>query len=209
MSGRGRGVPRRAPRLALLLALTLAAGCAEMIVQEAPPPAASSSAEIARRLPAEAGDFLRGATVEHEAERPGFGTGVDYATRNRTAVATVQIYDRGSQARIPEDPAAPEIEAELDRSVAETLEAVRRRPARRLAERDRATETLPEGAGPGLRCAVLQGTFGRMPVTQRICVGGAAGKFLKVQMTAADRTAPATATDSFLAAVARAARGLP
>ncbi|MBW8269071.1 hypothetical protein [Caldovatus aquaticus] len=197
--------PRRA--LPLLVALPLAAGCAELAV-EAPQPA-PSSAEIARRLPASAGEFQRGATVEHEAERPGFGTDVDYATRSRTAVASVQIYDRGSQVRIPDDPAAPEIEAELDRSVAETLEAVGRRPGRRLAERERATEALPEDAGPGLRCAVLRGSYGRMPVTQKICVGGAAGKFLKVQMTTVDRTAPAVDTGSFLAAVVRAARGRP
>ncbi|MBX6375643.1 MAG: hypothetical protein IRZ13_15605 [Acetobacteraceae bacterium] len=208
MTGRGR-----APRLALLLPLALplaAGGCAEMVGDVSPGGAApASSAEIARRLPAEAAGFLRGATTEHETDRPGFGTGVDYATPDRAAAASVQIYDRGRQGRIPEAPTAPEIEAELDRSVAETLEAVRSRPGRRLAEQERTTEILPADAGPGLRCALLRGTYGRLVVRERLCVGGAAGKFLKVQITTAERTAPALDTTGFLAEIARAARGLP
>lgn len=201
----------RSARFALLLALPFtAAGCTEMVADLSPGGAApASSAEIARRLPAEAAGFLRGATTEHEADRPGFGTGVDYATPDRAAAASVQIYDRGRQERIPEAPTAPEIEAELDRSVAETLEAVQSRPGRRLAEQERTTETLPAYAGPGLRCALLRGTYGRLAVREQLCVGGAAGKFLKVQITTTDQTAPALDTAGFLAEIARAARGLP
>jgi hypothetical protein len=188
------------------LALLAAAGCAEFAGPGPSAAAPPSSAEIAHRLPAEAADFLRGATTEHERDRPGFGTGVEYATRDRTAAASVRIYDRGVP-RVPDLPTAPEIEAELDRSVAETLEAVRNRPGRRLTERERATANLPEDAGPGLRCALLHGSYGRLAVRERICVGGAGGKFLKVQVTTAERTAPATDATDFLAAIVRAARG--
>src|SRR5690606_10343686 len=141
LAGRVRRMPERVgtPRrgtMPLLTALMLlaATGCAELATlgpSAARPP---NSAEIAAGLPAEAAGFLRGATTEHEPDRPGFGTGVEYATQDRTAAASVQIYDRG-EAHIPDAPTAPAIEAELDRSVAETLEAVRNSPGRRLAER--------------------------------------------------------------------------
>jgi hypothetical protein len=168
----------------------------------------ADTAEIARRLPDAAGGFRRGDTTEHEATRPGFGTGVEYAAPSRSAVASVQIYSRG-QARIPEDPASPEIEAELSRSVEELLEAVRGRPGRRLAEERRGTQALGPGAGPGLRCATLRGAYGRtMAVVEQLCFGGAAGRFLKVQITTGERSARGVDSTEFLTAVTASARGL-
>jgi hypothetical protein len=179
-----------------------AAGCTVAEDPASRPPLAG----VVERLPAEAAGFRRGAVTDHERERPGYGAGVGYATPNRTAVATVQIYDRGTP-RVPDDPSAPAIEAELNRSVREMLDVVPNRTGRSLVEQERTTVAPAGGGGPGLRCAVLRGDYGRTPVIERLCVGGASGYFLKVQVTADARNASAVDADAFISGIARAARG--
>lgn len=166
---------------------------------------AGSAAAVAARLPEEAAGFRKGRTVDYERERPGYGVGVDYATVNRAAVATVSLYDRG-RSSVSSDPASRDIQEELRIAVQEASEsAIVGRSARRFSEGEQVT--LASGDGSGLRCARLQGTFGRAPVRRLVCVGGAGGKFLRVQVTMPDRGAPVADADAFALAMLRAARG--
>ncbi len=155
---------------------------------------------IAQGMPQQLAGFVLGET----AQRPGPALALDYATPNRSAVGSVLVY-AGAGAAAPSDPAAPAIDRELTAAVAELSEAPQGRTGRRLAERERVT--LPEA---GLRCAVMTGAFGRAPVVRQLCVGGADGRFVKIQVTMADtRPPPADATAFAGAALGavRAARG--
>ncbi|MBR0650709.1 hypothetical protein GXW78_13615 [Roseomonas terrae] len=172
--------------------LVAAAGCAMMEQAQAP-----ALRTIAERMPQELAGFVLGET----AERPGPSLSLDYATPSRSAVGTVLVYD-GAGERAPADPAAPAIDRELTAAVAELSEAPQGRTGRRLAERERMT--LPDA---GLRCAVMTGAFGRAPVMRQVCVGGAAGRFVKIQVTMADsRPRPADA-NAFAVAAIGAVRG--
>lgn len=176
------------------LALLLLAGCGEM--EAIGRPALSSGVQ---RLPQEAAGFQRGRTVDYERERPGYGVGVDYATSNRAAVATVSLYDRGRSSA----PSSSDIDAELRLAIQEATEAAAGRSARRMAERGRSTI----GGEAGLRCARLDGTFGRSPVRRLVCVGAAGSRYLRVQVTMPDTASPVADADAFAAAMLRAARG--
>lgn len=161
-------------------------------MQEAGLPALEA---VSARMPAEIAGFQRGEV----SERPGPVLSLDYATPSRSAVATVLIFGGAGRA-VPSDPAAPEIDRELSAAVAEVTEAPTGRTGRRLTEQQRTT--LPEA---GLRCALMTGAFGRAPVTRHVCVGGADGRFVKVQVTMGTRgNADAIA---FAAGALRAARG--
>ena len=187
--------------LAALLALPLLSGCADGDLLGG----GSGAAAAAARLPQEAAGFRRGRTIDYERERPGYGTGVDYATANRAAVATVSIYNRG-RSSISSDPTSSDIEGELRIAVQEASEStIVGRSARRFTASP--PVTLAVDGSPGLRCARLQGTFGRAPVQRLVCVGGASGKFVRVQVTMPASGAPGADPDAFAIAMLRAARG--
>jgi len=152
---------------------------------------------IAARMPAEIAGFQRGEVPQ----RPGEVLTLDYATPNRAAVATVQVYATGGRS-VPADPASPEIDREVTSAVMEVTEAPQGRTGRRLTERDRFTI-----ADPGLRCAVMEGAFGRAPVTRHVCVGSAQGRMVKVQVTMAASRTPAGDATAFAAEALRAVRG--
>lgn len=183
----------RAPGIvsvALLLALGACAGFDEV--------GRPSLDTVATRMPAQIAGFVLGETTE----RPGPVLSLDYATANRSAVATVLIYGTGGRA-VPSDPNAPEIERELSSAVSEVSEAPSGRTGRRLAEQERITI-----ADPGLRCSVMTGAFGRAPVTRHVCIGGAQGRFVKVQVTMGSAgTRGAADPLAFAAGALRAARG--
>ncbi|NKC29581.1 hypothetical protein [Falsiroseomonas selenitidurans] len=160
--------------------------------------------ELAGRLPAESASFVRGDTVWHERERPGLGVAVDYAGPARSAVATVSLYDRG-QAAVPQDIGAPAVQAEFTRAVEEALAMADRRTSQTMAATERSELAVP-GQAP-LQCARLQGTYGRQPVQTLLCVGAAAGHFLKVQVTSPGRQVRPVDPMPFVVGIAQAARG--
>ena len=173
----------------MALAVLAAAGCATM--EQAPP-----LDTVAQSMPQQLAGFVLGET----SQRPGPSLAFDYATPNRSAVGSVLVY--AGAAAAPSDPGAPAIDRELTAAVAELCEAPQGRTGRRLAERERVT--LPEA---GLRCAIMTGAFGRAPVVREVCIGGAQGRFVKIQVTMADsRPRPADAR-AFAAAALGAVRG--
>lgn len=180
----------RRGRHGIMACAVLAAGCTAM--SQAP-----SLGTIAERMPREMAGFVLGET----AERPGPSLALDYATPSRSAVGSVLIY-AAAGAMAPADPAAPAIDRELTAAVAELSEAPQGRTGRRLAERERMTL-----AAAGLRCAIMTGAFGRAPMLRQVCIGGADGRFVKIQVTMADaRPRPADAT-AFATAALGAVRG--
>jgi hypothetical protein len=126
---------------------------------------------------------------------------LDYATASRAAVATIQVYGTGGRS-VPSDPGSAEIDREVTSAVMEVTEAPQARTGRRLTERRRYTL-----AGAGLRCAVMEGAFGRAPVTRHVCVGAAQGRVVKVQVTMATARTPAADAEAFAAEALRAVRG--
>lgn len=182
----------RGGRAALALALLLPA-CAAMV-----PGGGRSLDEISAAMPREIAGFVLG----EAGRRQDRTLTLDYATANRAAVATVLVYETGGRGA-PDAPGSPEIERELSSAVAEVTEVPQGRTGRRLAERERITL-----ADPGLRCAILEGSFGRAPVTRHLCVGGAQGRFVKVQVTMATRPTPPADAAGFAAGALRAVRGM-
>ncbi|WP_198372055.1 hypothetical protein [Roseomonas rosulenta] len=152
---------------------------------------------IAARMPAEIAGFQRGETLQ----RPADVLTLDYATPNRAAVATVLVFGTGGRS-VPADPASAELDREVSSAVMEVTEAPQGRTGRRLTERSRVTI-----ADPGLRCAVMEGAFGRAPVTRHVCVGAAQGRMVKVQVTMATSRTPAADATAFAAETLRAVRG--
>ncbi|GGJ16908.1 hypothetical protein [Neoroseomonas lacus] len=177
--------------LAACMALAVA-GCAAMEQAQAP-----SLETIGQRMPEQLAGFVLGET----AQRPGPSLSLDYATPNRSAVGSVLIYAAAGSAA-PSDPSAPAIDRELTAAVAELSEAPQGRTGRRLAERERVT--LAES---GLRCALMAGAFGRAPVVRQVCVGGADGRLVKIQVTMADRRPPPADALGFATAAVAAVRG--
>ncbi|WP_372618851.1 hypothetical protein [Falsiroseomonas sp.] len=194
-------------RALALAGLALAAACAPQ--QAGRPSAAGGPAPggleaQAARLPAEVAGFTRGNTVWHEPERPGFGVTVDYAAPARAAVATVNLYDRG-QGAVAGAPGDPRLSSEFEIVIADVLALAGTRTQQRLAEQERSEAPVPGGAP--LTCSRLEGTYGRQQMTELVCLGAAAGRFLRVQVTAPLR--PVRPVDPLLFAVeiAQAARG--
>ena len=186
-----RGGWRRGRHFLGAVLVAALAGCAALDMARAP-----SLDTVAEAMPAQLAGFALGET----ARRPGPSLAFDYATPNRSAVGSVLVFD--GAVRAPDDPADPIIDRELTSAVLELSEAPQGRTGRRLAERERAT--LPE---LGLRCAVLTGAFGRAAVIRHVCIGGADGRFVKVQVTMADSRPPPADARAFAAAALRAVRG--
>lgn len=158
----------------------------------------------AARLPANAAGFARGSTTWHERERAGMGVSVEYAGPSRAAVATVSLYDR-AQGAVPDAPGNPRVAQEFSAAVAEVVALAGTRTSQQIAESERAEVAVPGGAP--LSCARLEGTYGRQPVRTLVCLGPAAGRFLKVQVTAPARQVRPVDPMPFIVEIAQAARG--
>lgn len=156
----------------------------------------------AARLPAEVASFTRGGTIWLERERPGQGVAVEYAGPARAAVATVSLYDRGQGPIADRD---PRLAQEFSAAVAEVVALAGTRTSQQIAERGRSEIAVPGGAP--LSCARLEGTYGRQEVRTLVCLGAAAGRFLKVQVTSPSRAIRPVETEPFIAGIAQAARG--
>ena len=154
-----------------LLALGLLAGCEMPSGQMTAGPVARADAPaaLANRLPASAAGFQRGATVP--VTRPQQGTEVNYATEGRRAAAFVQVLSPVGAAPSIDGPDAPQAQAEFQRWVAESARG--QGPARRLSV---ASEFNEPASAPLMRCAAMEGTYGRQPVQSLVCVGAAGGK---------------------------------
>ncbi|MDJ0388596.1 hypothetical protein QMO56_10785 [Roseomonas sp. E05] len=203
---------RAAARWPALLALggLLAACAVQPPGGEAAATARPSLDAALARLPGHAAGFSRGMTTDMEASQPGQGRAVDYATpahpgiAARAAIASVIIYDQG----LPPLPAGTQgttVTAKLDEGVQEALAPA---PGRSLAESGR--HVLPVAGGGPLQCAELQGTYGRTAMWQQICVGVAAGRFLKVFVAVPTRQKDLLGldADSFSREIAQAVRGV-
>lgn len=191
-----------------LLAL-LVTGCAEGPDGAGPstsprPGMRPGLAQVADRMPATVADFTRGDRIWHETDRPGYGVAFDYAGPARSAVATVSLYDRG-EPRVPPGIASATLQREFALSVQDALAMADQRTSQRLAEGAR-TELAVPGQAP-LQCVELRGTYGRAQLRTLICLGEAAGYFLKVQVTAPERQVQPVDPLPFIVGVARAARG--
>lgn len=196
-------------RAGLLTALLLAACAAQ---PSGPMPGDRPGLDEAlRRLPASAAGFSRGITTDMEAAQPGQGRAVDYATdmRNgvaaRAAIASVIIYDRGHPALPPDTPPAV-IEAQLDEGVRDSTTPA---PGKQMAESHR--RDLPVAGGAPVRCATLEGSYGRTAMWQQMCVGLAAGRFVKVFVAVPTRQKDLIDMDAdgFTQAVVGALRAAP
>ncbi len=163
-------------------------------------------ASVMARLPLEVAGFDRGEITNFEDRQPGYGSAVEYSTpaRNglppRAAVASVMIYDMG-RPPLPNQAGAEIITPVLDEAV---REATVLPPGRTLAETGR--RTLPLADGGSMICADLSGTFGRTAVDQQVCAGTAAGRFLRVHVTAPRRNATAADADAFTRGIAEILR---
>ncbi|WP_419899592.1 hypothetical protein [Roseomonas sp. USHLN139] len=197
-----------------LLAAGLLAGCVAP-GDEAATGAARAAQErpsydiVLARLPEQAAGFSRGMTTDMEASAPGQGRAVDYATPARgsvlarAAVATVMLYEHGQPVLTPATPAAV-VTGKLEEGVAEATSPA---PGRRMAETARHALDVPGGAP--MQCAVVEGTYGRTAMWQQVCVGIAAGRFLKVFVAVPTRQKALLTemdADTFTRAIAQAAR---
>jgi hypothetical protein len=183
-------------RLALVLLLPLAA-CAGGIAGGTP----TLDAAVAR-LPAEVAGFTRGSTEWLERQRPGLGASTEYAGPSRAAIASVSFYDRGQTAVADND---PRLGAEFSAAVSEVVSLAGTRTSQQLAESGRTSLAIPGGAP--LSCARLDGTYGRQPVNTLVCLGAAAGRYFKVQVTSPARQVRPVDPMPFVVGVTQAARG--
>jgi hypothetical protein len=138
----------------------------------APPanPLASAEALVAR-LPEAIGNFRRGGTTALSEPAPG-GQEIAYATANRGIAGFVQVIPR------TEAVVAESAEDELQRFLRDTLASTAMH--RRL--RQRATLALPEQQ-PALRCASLDGTYGRQAVESLACTGSFDGQLVRLRLS--------------------------
>jgi hypothetical protein len=148
--------------------------------------------------------FTRGDTVWHEPAQPGMGVSIDYAGPSRAAVATVSLYDRG-QGSVADTPGDPRLAREFEVVVADALRQADRRTSQDLAERGRNALAVP--GGRPLSCALLEGSYGRQQVRTLVCLGAAAGRFVKVQVTSPLRPVVPVDPEPFVVAITQAARG--
>lgn len=191
-------------RLPLLAALLLPLACAPQEGgRQAAPDARPPLEAAAARLPESAAGFERGSAVWHEPERPGLGVTVDYAGPARAAVATVSLYDRGEPPLSGAD-AAPRVARELNEAVADVVAQAGTRTNQSLSERERVQVAVPGGAP--LSCARLEGTYGRQQMRTLVCLGAAAGRFMKVQVTSSARPVRPVEELPFVVEIAQAAR---
>lgn len=156
------------------------------------------------RLPPNVAGFTRRDTTWHEPDRAGMGVAVDYDGPARSAVSTVSLYDRG-RAPVSDDVNSAALQEEFAAAVNEALASARTRTSHRIVDQGRRDIDVP-GQAP-LRCASLQGTYGRQEVHTLVCVGAAAGRFLKVLVTSPARQVRPVDPLPFVVGIARAARG--
>lgn len=194
---------RRGLALPLLAALAACGpeGEAPVTGTGAPVPALEAAAE---RLPAAVAGFTRGDASWHEREQPGMGVAVEYAGPARAAVATVALYDRG-EAVVSEASSAARVQAEFGQAIADVMALAGSRTSQRISEGERSELEVPGGAP--LSCARLDGTYGRQEVRTLVCLGVAAGRFLKVQVTSPARQVRPVDPIPFVVGIAQAARG--
>jgi hypothetical protein len=188
--------------------LLLVAACAP---QQAGPaatasaPAAAGSLEVAvARLPEQVGDFTRGGTTWLERQRPGDGAMVEFAGPSRAALATISLYDRG-QGRVSGNRGDPRVAREFSEAVREVVAIAGTRTSQQLAERERREVAVPGGAP--LSCSWFDGTYGRQDVRTLLCLGAAAGHFIKLQVTAPARPVRPVDPMPFVVEATRAVRG--
>lgn len=158
----------------------------------------------AARLPARVAEFERGTATWLERERPGQGVAVEYAGPARAAVATVSLYDRGLPG-LGARAGDPRVAQEFSAAVAEVVALAGTRTSQQLAEAGRSEVAVPGGAP--LSCSRLEGTYGRQEMRTLVCLGTAAGRFLKVQVTTSARPVRPVDPMPFVVDVTRAARG--
>jgi hypothetical protein len=106
---------------------------------------------------------------------------------------------------VADAPGDPRLAREFEAVVADALRQADRRTSQELAERGRSALSVP-GGGP-LSCAVLEGSYGRQQVRTQVCLGAAAGRFVKVQVTSPLRPVVPVDTEPFVIAITQAARG--
>ncbi|WP_424811389.1 hypothetical protein [Roseococcus sp. YIM B11640] len=169
----------------------------------APPiPPVSAPELLARRLPAEAAGFTRGALVP--IRQPQVGVEQAYATPGRTAAAFVQVLRPAGGEQLPQGTSSPAVQQEYQRSVTEAERGTG--PHRRLRVANEFNE--PE-ADPIFRCAELEGTYGRQPVQSMICVGAAGGQLLRVRASMPRRTPALADSRAFLREIVSSMRNVP
>jgi hypothetical protein len=177
--------------------LLLLAGLAACAPEPATTPAiarVSAPEQLADRLPEQAADFRRGANAP--VTQPLSGREVAYATGDRTAAAFVQVLTPSTP--LADGPDSPVAQAEFTRWRDDTARGAI--PSRRL-------RVTSEAERAGLfRCAELEGTYGRQPVSSMLCVGAAAGQLLRVRVSMPRRDLPAADSGAFLAAIAASLR---
>jgi hypothetical protein len=201
---------RIAPAVCLLSLAALMAGCATESDGGAASVAGAGAngrptlEAAAERLPTSVSGFTRRDTTWHERERTGMGVAVDYDGPARSAVSTVSLYDRG-QGAVADDINAAALQAEFTVAVGEAVAMAGTRTSQQIAERDRTAIEIP-GQAP-MRCARLQGTYGRQEVQTLVCLGAAAGRFLKVLVTAPARQVRPVDPMPFVVGITQAARG--
>lgn len=154
---------------------------------------ADTPAALAAALPAEAGGLARGATVP--VQRPMQGLEVNFATANRRGAGFVQLVGPAEGA------AGAAASAEFTRWLTEVSTGAR--PGRRL----RVLEEFTEAGGANLRCAALEGSYGRQPVQSMLCVGATGRHVARLRVTMMREATPAADARGFMATMSRALPG--
>lgn len=195
---------RRLAGLLLLLPVACAPQQAGPGGTTAAGPSATPLEAAVARLPPQLGDFNRGGTTWLERQRAGDGAIVEYAPASRAAVATVSLYDR-AQGRVSDRAGDPRLAREFSEAVREVVAIAGTRTSQQLAERERREIAVPGGAP--LSCSWFDGTYGRQDVRTLLCLGAAAGHFIKVQVTAPARPVRPVDPMPFVVEATRAVRG--
>jgi hypothetical protein len=154
---------------------------------------------LAERLPASAAGFQRGSTAVVSGERS--GREVAYATQGRTARAAGFVQVVTFATPLADGPASPEAMAEFSRWRQEAAEGSG--PNRRL--RETAQFDAP-AANPLLRCAELEGNYGRQAVQSMVCVGAAGGQMLRLRVAMPRRDPPVAQPRAFAEEIAASLR---
>ena len=191
--------PRPATFFALLAATTILGACASnetATPAAAPVPVASAPEQLARRLPAQAAGFQRGATAP--VQQPARGVEVAYSTDGRSAAGFVQVL--GAPGPLPDGVQSEAVQAEYRRWLAETARGA---ASRRLRV---ASESLQPAQSPLFRCAEMEGTYGRQPVQSVLCVGAAGGKLLRVRVSMPRQDPPVADSRAFVRDITAALR---
>lgn len=199
-TGRVARTPRAALAGLALFSLVACEAGRDASLSAGPVPRADAPAALANRLPASAAGFQRGATVPVTQPQP--GTEVNYATEGRRAAAFVQVLSPVGAAPASDGPNDPEAQSEFQRWVAESARG--QGPARRLSV---ASEFNEPPSSPLMRCAAMEGTYGRQPVQSLVCVGAAGGQILRIRASMPRHTPPVADPRAFVREVSAALRG--